>query len=67
MYQRLEALEQEAADQGILLDETILKANTPLDGLYIAWGPQEAIILLNGHRPLSIRVAALAEELGAPL
>ena len=62
---RLDKLMDEACSLGIIVDEAILPEDSKLDGLYIRWECFNlSIILLNAHRPVSVRVAVLAEELG---
>lgn len=61
--EKLEELEEEARRLGLMVDETILRAEDGLDGLYLMW-PEGAVILLNAHRPMETRVIALAEEIG---
>lgn len=60
-----EQLEEEAREQGIAVDETVLQAGDPLDGLCLQRDEaDQPLILLNRHRPASARTVALAEELG---
>lgn len=60
-----ESLEEEAAGYGIEVDEGVLQADDPLDGLCVKRDETDTpLILLNKHRPLSARYVALAEELG---
>lgn len=62
---RLDKLMDEAHSLGIIVDDTILPEESKLDGLYIRWECFNlSIILLNAHRPVSVRVAVLAEEIG---
>lgn len=59
-----EHLEQLAAAEGIPINTHILRKDDVDDGYFIALKDGRCIILINAWRPLSVRTAALAEELG---
>lgn len=61
---RYEELEQLAASCSIKIHLGILREDDALDGYYIALRDGSCLILINRHRPLAQRTAALAEELG---
>lgn len=61
---RFEQLEQLAADSGLRVDEGVLEPHDPMDGLFVNGKNGGGLILVNRHRTLAQRTAALAEELG---
>ena len=58
-----EFLEQAAFDQGILINDRILRLEDNLSGLYIDFGNRYYMILINRHRTYAQRLAVLREEL----
>jgi hypothetical protein len=61
---RYERLEQLAASNGVGIDDHILREDDVYNGLIVGLMDGSHLILINRHRPLSVRIAALAEELG---
>lgn len=61
---RYEHLEQLSATHGIRIDLRILREDDACDGLFVALKDGSSLILINRHRALAQRTAALAEELG---
>jgi len=59
-----EHLEQLAHSHGVLINLLILQEDDPLDGYYISMPDGCSVVLINRHRDLAHRTAALAEELG---
>lgn len=59
-----EHLEQLAASHGLLIDTDLLREDDPLDGYIVSLRDGSTLLLINRHRPLAARTAALAEELG---
>lgn len=59
-----ESLEQLAYSYGVCVNQSILREEDALDGLYVALPDGSCLILINRHRTLAERTAALAEELG---
>lgn len=62
---KLEKLMDEAQKQGILIDDTILKEDSRVDGLYLGWPTLNLhVILINRHRSRRCQTAVMAEEIG---
>ena len=61
---RYEHLEQLADSHDIRIDLYILQEDDACDGLFVALKDGSSLILINRHRALAQRTAALAEELG---
>lgn len=61
---RFEQLEQLADSHDIRIDLHILQEDDACDGLFVALRDGCSLILINRHRALAQRTAALAEELG---
>lgn len=62
---KLELLQEEAREAGIIIDEKRLQEDDVYDGLcFCGCLPESDIILLNKHRTIQEQTCALAEELG---
>lgn len=62
---KLEKLMDEAQNQGIFVDDTILTESSRVDGLYLGWPKLNLhVILINRYRPLRYQTAVMAEEIG---
>ncbi|NLG57638.1 MAG: hypothetical protein GX540_04430 [Clostridiales bacterium] len=59
-----ECLEQLADQYNILINTQVMREDDPLDGLFVSLKDGGSMILINRHRTLAQRTAALAEELG---